>query len=177
MKQYQQPTPNIIAERFKFNCRDRRAEESIATYVSELRRLSEHCNYGAVLNDMIRDRLVCGIRHVRMQERLLGKGSSLTLDQAIEIATCMETASKQSTLIQKQATQSNGNDETAQHKVDTNDSLSDQLQRVAIVVQENIMLIVVILKTRNVFIVRDQVILCELAENERIKIGEMIQTT
>lgn len=45
MKQYQQLKRNIIAECYKVNCRDRVFNESIATYVSELRGLCGHCNY------------------------------------------------------------------------------------------------------------------------------------
>ena len=33
----------------------------MSTYVAELRRLSQHCEFGASLDDMLRDRLVCGI--------------------------------------------------------------------------------------------------------------------
>ena len=44
------------------------------------------CEYGDTLNDMIRDRLVCGISEENIQKRLLGEGSSLTLEKAISIA-------------------------------------------------------------------------------------------
>ena len=65
MKQFQQPKLNITVEHFKFNCSDRRSQESIATYVSEFRRLSKHYHYRTFLNDMIRDRLVFGIKHIK----------------------------------------------------------------------------------------------------------------
>ena len=42
----------------KFNTRDRRAGESIANYVAELRALGEYCDFGTTIKDMIRDRLV-----------------------------------------------------------------------------------------------------------------------
>ena len=63
MKDHQHPTPNPIAERFKFYIRDREESESVSTYVAELRRRTEHCNFGTSLEDMIRDRLVCGKKH------------------------------------------------------------------------------------------------------------------
>ena len=34
----------------------------IANYVAELRSLAEHCNYGEALSEMLRDRLVRGVR-------------------------------------------------------------------------------------------------------------------
>ena len=62
MANHQDPKPNSIAKRFKFNNRDRKPEESIAEYIAELRQLAEHCNYGTILQDMLRDRLVCGLK-------------------------------------------------------------------------------------------------------------------
>lgn len=53
---------NIIYERYRFNKRDQEAGESIDTYASNLRSLSDTCNYGALNDEMIRDRIVCGVR-------------------------------------------------------------------------------------------------------------------
>ena len=53
--------PSIIVQRFIFHSRSRRESESVATYVAELKRLSEHCRFGETLQDMLRDKLVCGI--------------------------------------------------------------------------------------------------------------------
>ena len=100
MKNHLSPKPNPIAERFRFKTRDRQSEESVANYVAELRRLTEHCEYGTFLNDMLRDRLVCGIKHDRIQQRLLSEGAELTLEKALQIAQSMESAIKQSTAIQ-----------------------------------------------------------------------------
>ena len=40
------PRPSQIVQRLKFNSRTQQAGESIASYVAELRRLSEHCECG-----------------------------------------------------------------------------------------------------------------------------------
>ena len=53
MVNHQDPKPNSMAERFKFNNRDRKPEKSIAEYISELRQLAEH--YGTILQDVLRD--------------------------------------------------------------------------------------------------------------------------
>ena len=94
------PAPNPIAERFKFNNRDRQASETISDYVAVLRKLSEHCNYGDTLDDMIRDRLVCGVRDEKIQQKLLCE-KKLTLNSALKIAQAMESATKYSMSIQK----------------------------------------------------------------------------
>ena len=60
-------------------------------YVSELRALAEYCNFGETLQDMLRDRLVCGINDDRIQGRLLSE-PKLKYDKAVELATTLETA-------------------------------------------------------------------------------------
>lgn len=95
---HQSPRPSVIVSRFRFNSRVRKPEESVREYVAELRKLSEHCNYGAQLNEMLRDRLVCGIAQTRVQTKLLAE-KDLTFDRALEIATAMETARENSQCI------------------------------------------------------------------------------
>ena len=43
---------------FGFNSRVRKTGESVSTYVADLRRLTEDCNYSNTLEMMIRDRIV-----------------------------------------------------------------------------------------------------------------------
>ena len=68
--------------------------------MAELRRSTEHCNYGATLPDMLRDRLVCGVVYERIQQKLLSEGEGLTLDKATNIALSMESAIAQASEIQ-----------------------------------------------------------------------------
>ena len=100
MANHQNPKPSVIMERFKFNKRDRGPSETVAQYIAALRRLSEHCNYGTVLEDMLRDRLVCGIRDDRIQRRLLSE-ATMDFDRAVQIASSMERATKNLQDIQK----------------------------------------------------------------------------
>ena len=55
MLHHQNPSPNIIAEQFKFNSRVRNAKESVSMFVAELRKLTEYYEYGKLLNDILRD--------------------------------------------------------------------------------------------------------------------------
>lgn len=59
-----------------------------------LKKLAEHCEFNDVLNDTIRDRLVCGLRSEAVQKRLLTE-SALILDKAIAISVSMELAAKE----------------------------------------------------------------------------------
>ena len=93
LKHHFEPKPLVIAERFHFHQRSQAMGESIAEYVAELRRLTTHCQYGTHLNEALRDRLVCGVRNMAIQKKLLSE-ADLTLARAIEIAQGMETAEK-----------------------------------------------------------------------------------
>ena len=66
--------------------------------MAELKRLTQFCNYGTVLNDMLHDRLVCGLNHKQIQQKLLSEGSTLTLEKALSTSTAVESAINQSSL-------------------------------------------------------------------------------
>ena len=87
------PTPSEIVQCFKFHGRFRQTGESIAAYVAELRALAEFCNFGATLEDMLREQLVWGIKNDSMQQRLLQE-STLKYKKALELAQGLETAAQ-----------------------------------------------------------------------------------
>ncbi len=64
----------------------------MAEFVSELRSLAEFCNFGANLEEMLPDRLVCGIQNTHIQKRLLGE-KTLTFSRALELSQGLEIAS------------------------------------------------------------------------------------
>jgi hypothetical protein len=68
-----------------------RDDENINTYVAEIKKLSEHCEFGTALNDSLRDRFVCGLYNESIQKRLLVE-TSLTFEKALKLAVAMETA-------------------------------------------------------------------------------------
>ena len=65
----------------------------MATYIAELRHLSEHCEFGSTLNEMLRDRLVCGVEEPKVQQRLLAE-PDLSYDKAFELALASESVDK-----------------------------------------------------------------------------------
>ena len=89
------PTTSVIVERFKFNSRFRRPGESVANYVAELRGLAQKCDFGTSLQEMLRDRIVCGVNDDRIQKNLLAQGDKLDFKKALEMATTMELAEQQ----------------------------------------------------------------------------------
>ncbi|KAL5510819.1 hypothetical protein EMCRGX_G006423 [Ephydatia muelleri] len=72
---------NVIFERARFNRRDQLEGESGDQYITELYSLAERCSYGQLTSEMIRDRLVVGIRDLALSERLQ-LNPDLTLEKA-----------------------------------------------------------------------------------------------
>ena len=87
------PRPLVIAERFRFHKRNQGEEETVAQYVAVLKRLSEHCEFGAYLEDALRDRFVCGLKTETVQKRLLTE-KDLTFQKAVDYAVSAETATR-----------------------------------------------------------------------------------
>ena len=84
----------------KLNSHPKQPKESISEYLAELRRLTEFCDYGEALEDMLRDRLVCGVNHERIQKRLLREDPSLALQKVLDISLALESAINQASIIQ-----------------------------------------------------------------------------
>lgn len=55
---------NVIVERAKFNRRKQEKGESVDAFITSLYALAEHCGYGDLHNEMIRDRTMVGISTV-----------------------------------------------------------------------------------------------------------------
>ena len=53
--------PSMTVQWFTFNNHVRQPGESISTFVAALRQLTEHCEVGPSLEDMLRDHLICGV--------------------------------------------------------------------------------------------------------------------
>ena len=72
---------NIIFERARFSRRSQKEEESVEQFITSLYSLAESCDYGAMKDEMIRDRIVVGIQDNSLSERMQ-MDSDLTLEKA-----------------------------------------------------------------------------------------------
>ena len=99
----------MAVHRYKFNSRVRQQGESVASFVAELRHLAIDCEFGDSLNEMLRDRLVCGVNDSRIQRRLLSE-ADLDFDKALKAALAMEMADRDAEDLQgdKKATTTEG---------------------------------------------------------------------
>ncbi|UYV81197.1 K02A2.6-like, partial [Cordylochernes scorpioides] len=87
LTQHFTPKINIIYERSIFNQTNQETNESIEQYICRLRKLSSTCNYGAMTEEMIRDRLVLGIIDKQTKRQLISD-PQLTLQKAIDVYLC-----------------------------------------------------------------------------------------
>ena len=72
---------NVIYERARFNRRNQLPGETSEEYIMALYNLAANCEYGNLEEEMIRDRLVVGIRDSALSERLQ-MDADLTLEKA-----------------------------------------------------------------------------------------------
>jgi len=72
---------NVIYERARFNHRSQQQDETAEQYIMELYRVADHCDYGALRDEMICDRLVVGIRDMALSQQLQ-LDVELTLEKA-----------------------------------------------------------------------------------------------
>lgn len=64
------PRRNIIFERFKFNSCIQKPEEPVEKFITRLHKLAENCDFGALKDELIRDRIVVGMLDRKTSERL-----------------------------------------------------------------------------------------------------------
>ena len=87
---YCKPRKNIPFERYRFNRRVQEPGETYDQYRTALRQLVEGCDFATITpNELLRDRLVFGIRDAKARERLL-RESKLTLEKTDEICRAAE---------------------------------------------------------------------------------------
>ena len=68
--------------------------ESIDTYITTLRALAETCDFGTLKDDLLRDRIVCGVRENVIRRKLLQE-SGLTLSKCVDICRANEATAAQ----------------------------------------------------------------------------------
>ncbi|UYV70501.1 K02A2.6-like [Cordylochernes scorpioides] len=85
---------NVIYERAKFNRRSQGETEPVEEFITNLYVLAETCSYGILKEEMIRDRLVVGVKNFNLSEKLQLE-SELTLEKAIQIVRQSESVKNQ----------------------------------------------------------------------------------
>jgi len=85
---------SVTYERYVFNRRTQESGERFEAFLGEVRRLARSCEFGAVEESMIRDRIVVGIRDESTRHKLL-QVRDLSLTKAVDICKASEAAGRQ----------------------------------------------------------------------------------
>ena len=75
---------NTVFERAKFNRRNQMQGESIEQYITALFNLRETCEFGDLADQLLRDRIIVGIRDTALAERLM-LDAKLDLDKVMQL--------------------------------------------------------------------------------------------
>ena len=94
---------NVIFEWARFNRRNQMEGESVEQYITALYSFAENCEYGEWKDQMIRDRLVVGIRDTSLSERLQ-MDPDLTLENAKKTVRQKEAVKEQQQLLKGDTT-------------------------------------------------------------------------
>lgn len=87
---------NTVYERFLFYQRKQREGESFDSFLTDIMKLGKNCEFGAVSDEMLRDRIVMGVSDTKLQAKLL-ETSNLTHTMAIDKSRANEVTKAQTT--------------------------------------------------------------------------------
>ena len=85
---------NVIFEHARFNMRKQEPAEPVNAFITDLYYLSEHCEFGALREELIRDRIVVGLQDVKLSKNVQ-MDSGLTLQSATNKARQNESVKRQ----------------------------------------------------------------------------------
>jgi len=90
---------NVIFKRAQFNRRNQLPDESVEEYTTVLYQLVDSCDYGNFRDEMLRDRLVVGIRDMALSDHLQ-MDPDLTLAKTTKIVRQKEVVHQHNTQLQ-----------------------------------------------------------------------------
>lgn len=89
---------NVIFERARFNMRRQQEGEPVDAFIMSLYTLAEHCNFGTLHDELIRDHIVVGISNTSLSLKLQLE-SDLTLERPVTLARQAEAVKAQQPLL------------------------------------------------------------------------------
>ncbi|UYV71423.1 K02A2.6-like, partial [Cordylochernes scorpioides] len=94
---------NIIYERAKFNSRIQEDREPVDEFITSLYKLADSCEFEGLHEQLIRDRIVVGVRDQALSERMQ-LDSELTLEKAVKMVRQQEAVRQQQVDLQRPST-------------------------------------------------------------------------
>ena len=93
LEDYFKPRRNVVYERYIFNSCVQ-GDEKVNSFANRLRKLTASCEYGELTDELIRDRLIIGLKETSVKVRLL-REKDLDLHRAVQMCTSSEAAAQQ----------------------------------------------------------------------------------
>lgn len=100
MQKHMEPKPSFMAERYRFRLRRQGESESSAQYLTELKKLSKHCEFGTSLQENLRDQFTCGLKNDTIRQRLFAE-KDLTYANAVSLALSLEAAERDAATVER----------------------------------------------------------------------------
>ena len=122
------PKTNLTYERYRFNSCVQKEEQPFDTFATEVRGLAKTCEFGELKNSLIKDRLVCGIRDLKLQEVLLREDPE-DVDEVIKFCRASEIAHTQAAILKKSGSESSEVEEVHKMRVRSNTSRQAEWSR------------------------------------------------
>ncbi|XP_064465303.1 uncharacterized protein LOC135379178 [Ornithodoros turicata] len=96
LKKHYAPKRSVVAERYQFQRRSQKENESIGDFIVALKSLAIPCNFGAFQKEALRDRFIAGVSSDSIRCRLLAlDDNEATFDKVCQVAFSMEAAERQ----------------------------------------------------------------------------------
>ena len=92
----------MIYERALFNRRKQENNETVEEFIADLHKLVKHCSYGTLQDELVRNRIVVGVKGRQVSEKLQ-MTANLTLELAMTTARQSEAVKTQQPLVRGEA--------------------------------------------------------------------------
>ena len=94
LESYFKPTQNEIYEQYMFYSCDQGPNENVDQWVNRLRQLSKSCNFEAMTDSLLRDRVVLGTKDKAARGRMF-REKAVNLNEAVDMLRASEVAAQQ----------------------------------------------------------------------------------
>ncbi|XP_072140294.1 uncharacterized protein [Dermacentor andersoni] len=100
LEEYYVEQQNTIHERYVFRSRLQNEAEPFEQFLRALNRQAQFCNFGTMMDEMVRDQIVFGTNSQKLREKML-MDKLLTLDKAVALCKAAETSARENVLWKK----------------------------------------------------------------------------
>ena len=124
-EEYCNPKKNIPYERYLFNSRMQKTDESIDDYVTQLRLLADNCEFSQLKDSLIRDMIIFGTNDGKLKENML-REPDISLEKAMQMCRLTERAKEHHNTMTKQNIEEI--DKIVKKRWDTNKTTNHQIK-------------------------------------------------